>query len=194
MNSVTYQESSIFQRKSSRLHHPEKIIPKSLILELLKAAQWAPSSSNKQPWRYIIFDKSDPEQFKKGLELLYDGNKKWAKNASLLILAVAEAEDEEGKFIPISLHDLGLANENILIRATEAGLVTRPMGGFDKAKTKQFLELPNSLYPLVMIAVGYPGDKNHVDPSIAERENAPRQRKNLSEIAFFGNLDNPIKE
>jgi nitroreductase len=46
---------------------------------LLEAARWAPSSSNEQPWRFIVARKEDKETFAKVLSVLNESNQVWAR-------------------------------------------------------------------------------------------------------------------
>jgi nitroreductase len=54
------------------------------LMSLFEAARWAPSSYNNQPWRFI-YAKRNTESWNKLFDLLYEGNKAWAKNATALV-------------------------------------------------------------------------------------------------------------
>ena len=67
----------------------EKPVPPEVLASLFEAARWAPSSSNEQPWTYIVATRDDTENFAKLVDVLVPGNSIWAKNAPVLALAVA---------------------------------------------------------------------------------------------------------
>jgi nitroreductase len=51
------------------------------------------------------------------------------------------------------------------------------MGGFDKEKLVNNLNVPlNEFEPVVIIAVGYPGDVKKLPENLQQRETAPRIR------------------
>jgi nitroreductase len=52
---------------------------------LFEAARWAPSSSNEQPWHFIVGTKADPSAHDRLVACLKEGNRKWAFRAPVLI-------------------------------------------------------------------------------------------------------------
>lgn len=54
----------------------------------------------------------------------------------------------------IAAYDAGLISMQLMLIAKERGYDTIPMGGFDKAKFAERFELPEHLFPIVLIAVG----------------------------------------
>src|SRR5580658_9961256 len=67
----------------------DKPVDHKVLASLFEAARWAPSSSNEQPWVYLVATKDNPEDFAKMLSVLVEFNAGWAKNAQVLILAVS---------------------------------------------------------------------------------------------------------
>lgn len=51
----------IEKRWSPRAFDPDKRVSHDDLLALLEAARWAPSSSNDQPWRFVVCDKATDE-------------------------------------------------------------------------------------------------------------------------------------
>ena len=45
----------LLTRRSIRKYNPEKTLTKDEILELIRAASYAPSAHNKQPWHFFCF-------------------------------------------------------------------------------------------------------------------------------------------
>lgn len=182
----------IAQRRSSRLMDSQRPIEPWKVQLMLEAARSAPSSNNLQPWRYLIFDERNPEALNKARECLTPGNQKWANHAPLLILAVAEEIRPDGRPNPKALHDLGMANENLILQAIALGLNIRPMGGFDAEKARNYFNIPPGYTPVVMLAVGYPAEDTDGFPAdILEKEHSPRLRLPLSSIAFLTSWDTP---
>jgi nitroreductase len=54
----------------------------------------------------------------------------------------------------IAAYDAGLVSMQLMLIAKERGYDTIPMGGFDKAKFAERFDLPEHLFPIVLIAVG----------------------------------------
>ncbi len=154
---------------------------------LLEAARWAPSSSNEQPWRFIVATKAEPMDYDRLLACLMEGNRKWAFRAPVLMLSVARmAFEEDGRPNRHAFHDVGLATENLLLQAAALGLVAHPMAGFDIEQARADLKIPSGYEPVAMIAVGYPGELSVLPDYLQQRELKPRERKPLTEIAFSG--------
>jgi nitroreductase len=60
------------------------------------------------------------------------------------------------------------------------------MGGFDKAKARESLNIPEGYDPISVIALGYPGSHETLPDALREREIAERTRKPQSEFVFEG--------
>jgi len=179
------------RRRSSRSMDPERPVDAAWVRRLLEAARWAPSSGNGQPWRYIVFDQRVPEALERARACLSPGNQAWARQAPTLILAVAKQTRDDGATNTKAEHDLGLANMCLLLQAVALGLHCRPMGGFDAQAARLAFHIPAGHAPLVMIAVGHPGDVSVLPPDLIEKERGPRRRKPLDDLAFLGEWDAP---
>lgn len=181
----------IIRRKSTRAFSEKPVEPEKL-RSILEAARWAPSSSNIQPWRFIVATKEEPENYERLLGLVVEQNRMWAVKAPVLILSVTklthEAGDRPNKF---ALHDVGLASANMTFQATSLGLAVHQMGGFNVEKARTVLNIPKDFEPVAMIALGYGDTTDFLPQYLRERELAPRVRKDLSELAFDGVWENP---
>jgi nitroreductase len=163
---------------------------------LLEAAQWAPSSNNEQPWRFIVANKADHEaEWSRLLNCLMEGNRAWALRAPVLLLSVASMYFERGgQPNRHAFHDVGLATENLVLQATANGLITHQMAGFDVEKARIELGIPVGYEPVVMIAIGYPGDPALLPERLQERERQPRSRKPIHDRVFMGQWGTSITE
>ncbi|ALD22762.1 nitroreductase family protein [Hymenobacter sp. DG25A] len=185
---TTYPVHELIRKRWSPRSFASYPVAPETMGQLFEAASWAASAMNAQPWRYIYAHHADQETFQKMVDCLLPGNQPWAKNAPVLILALAETQYENGSPNTVALHDLGAANANLLLEATALGLHGHLMGGFDAAKTKAAFNLPDTLQPVVFIALGYLGEAEQLDEPFLSREKAARQRKGINEIAFHEHL------
>jgi nitroreductase len=176
----------LIRERWSPVSFSERSLEPQQILSVLEAARWAPSSFNGQPWSYLIATRERPQEFERLASCLSEGNS-WAKRAPLLILAVAATHfSQTGKPNNHAFHDVGLANENLVLQASALGLVAHQMAGFLPDKARQLYGIPEGQVPLTMIAVGYEGDPNDLPEGLQKRELSPRSRRTLQEQVFSG--------
>ena len=158
-----------------------------MLQSLFEAARWAPSSSNEQPWAYIVATKDDAENFAKLLSVLVPFNVTWAQHAPVLALAVAElAFAKNGTPNRNAQHDVGAASAWLTVEATSRGLFVHQMAGYDHDKARQVFGIPAGWEPIAAIAIGYPGDPDSLPQPLRDREGAPRTRKPISEFVMSG--------
>jgi len=164
----------------------EKPVEPSVLASLFEAARWAPSSSNEQPWAYLVAMKDEKENFAKTLGVLVEFNAGWAKEAPVLMIAVSRLNFQNGTPNRNAFYDTGAATALLSVEATARGLAVHQMAGFDPAKAKQVFEIPEDWEPIAAIAIGYPGDPSSLPQKLHDREVAPRTRKPLSEFVMSG--------
>lgn len=179
----------IRNRWSPRAFADRPIEPDKL-LSLIEAARWAPSSYNYQPWRFIVATKYNPTEYNRLLGTLIEFNQGWAKNAPVLILAVAKLHFDDGKPNRHAFHDVGLALENLVLQATALGLSVHQAAGFDVDKARKEYQIPEEYEPATVVVIGYAGDPQILPDGLREREIAPRMRKPLPELLFTGQWGN----
>lgn len=184
---------TLARRWSPRAVDTSRWVEPHTLQTLLEAARWAPSCNNEQPWRYLVFDGRDPEALEAARSCLVDGNS-WAKRWPLLMLSVAKEHfTYNGKPNRHSQHDVGLASENLVLQATELGLATHQMAGFDANRARELFKIPEGFTPMAMMVVGYPGKSEELPAPLQEREKAPRTRKPIEEWAFAGKWEEPYR-
>lgn len=172
-----------------------RAVERTKILRLLEAARWAPSCFNEQPWRYLVFDGSDPGSLDRARDCLVEGNA-WARKAPVLLLSVAHGFfAKNNKPNRHAQHDVGLASENLVLQAVELGLATHQMAGFDSDRARTEFDIPSECTAMAMIAIGYPyrGSLEDLPEKLRDRDLALRQRKQLGEIAFAGTWGIPYE-
>jgi nitroreductase len=180
----------IRDRRSGRAFTPQPVDDKTLG-SILEAARWAASSSNEQPWSFIVATKENPEEFNRLLHCLVEFNQGWAQHAPLLLLSVARMNSSGGKPNRLALHDVGQAAANLAIQATALGLMVHQMAGFDVQKAREAFAIPDDHEPVAAIAVGYPGDPTSLPEKLREREVAPRVRHPQKEFVFTEKWGSP---
>ena len=172
-------------RRSPRSFDATATISNEALVAILEAARWAPSANNFQPWRFHVGVRGD-EVFNSILDTLISFNQSWANRASALVMVSTVNQNEDGSPRPISGFDAGLAVSQLTFEAHSRGQVAHQMAGFDAAKAAATFELPEAIAPIVVIAIGTQGPAEQLEGVLLERENAPRQRKELSEIVLAG--------
>jgi nitroreductase len=184
---VDHPIHDLLARRWSPRAFDAKPVETQKLLSVLEAMRWSPSSSNEQPWRLVLATKQNPAEFEAMLSCLVEGNQKWAKNAPVLFIAIGAKKfarnDTPNRH---HLHDVGLALSMLAIEAVAQGLVTHYMAGFEVAKARQVLQVPEDYEPITAGVIGYVADVSTLPPDLAERENAPRKRKTLTEFVYTG--------
>jgi len=159
---------------------------------LFEAARWAASSFNEQPWRFLVARREDAAGFERLAGCLVPANA-WAKRAPVLALSVARLHfTRNGKPNRHAFHDVGLASGNLCLQAGALGLAVHMMAGFDADRARADLGIPEGHDPVAMMAIGYRGDPGAAPPELRAREEAPRSRKPLAEVAFGPGWDAPL--
>jgi len=184
---VEFPVHELIQNRWSPRAFSDKAVPQEVLRSLFEAARWAPSSSNEQPWAYIVATKDDAENFEKSLGALVEFNANWARKAPVLVIAVAElAFAKNNTPNRNAQYDVGAASLQLSIEATARGLVVHQMAGFDPETAKETYDIPQGWEPIAAMAIGYPGDASSLPEPLQSREKAPRSRKRIREFVMSG--------
>ncbi len=160
---------------------------KAILPQLFEAARWAPSEYNAQPWRFI-YALPGTEAWDTLFATLAPGNQQWVAHASAMILVLSATQDAKGRSLSTHSFDTGLAVSQLLLQATELGLITHPLAGFDHEQVRKAFEIP-LLYTIeVLIALGEQASHEHSNKSFAKRDARTATRKSINEFAFEGKL------
>jgi len=155
---------------------------------LLEAARWAASSYNEQPWRYMIAQKEQTENFAQLLSCLEPINQKWAKGAPVLMLSFMHtAFTRNQKPNRVAMHDVGAASAELTLEAMRHGVFVHQMGGILLDRIREVYHVPADFDPVAGLALGYPGDVNQLPEPFRKPEQEPRTRKSPTEL-FFSHL------
>lgn len=163
--------------RRSRRAYSDQLVSKENIQSLFEAARWAPSSVNEQPWLYLYATRDQSALWNKIFEALNDSNKIWAQHAPLLIVSLARRNFTRNDRPNLSArYDLGAANAFLSLQAAHLGLNVHQIGGFHPETIKINLNIPDHYEPVVIMAIGYPGDAELLPEHLKLRELAPRER------------------
>ncbi|MBB5056509.1 nitroreductase [Granulicella aggregans] len=165
----------------------DKAVSADDLTKIFTAASWAASSTNEQPWRFLVGRKGD-ETFAKILESLVAFNQTWAGKAPVLVLSAGKKTFSPGPYgggaNDYALHDTGAASATMSLQAMALGLHTHGMGGFDKEKARAHFGIPEDFEIGAVWALGYLGEPDSLSEVLKGRELAERTRKPVGEFVF----------
>lgn len=144
--------NTIFERRSVR-QYIDKPVETEKLQNVLKAAMYAPSAHNKQPWHFIVFDSK--EKISDLRKLHPWGHPMDTAPIVIMVCGDTELEAEKGFYYT----DCAASVENMLLAAKEQGLDTCWMGIFPNVeREKEFakhLYLPSNIKPYALVSLGY---------------------------------------
>lgn len=154
---------TVIKKRRSIRKYKNQTVDKKLIKQIIEAGIEAPSWKNSQTARYhIITSKEILDAFKNNCLPLF--NQENCKDAPVLIVTTfiknrsgferdgtASNELANGW----GCYDLGLHNQNMILKATELGLSTLIMGIRDENKIREMLNIPVEETIVSVIALGY---------------------------------------
>ena len=174
-------------RRSVTIFDPTHALGAGEVSQLLRAAQWAPSGGNTQPWAWFVLPRGT-EGHRALLETLSEGNVPWVPAASAVLVAAAQIAtdpDGNGRDRPLTAaFDTGLSMASLLVEATALGLASHPFGGYNAGELALALGVPDWFQIVCAVAIGVRGDASAATEALREKENRPRTRKPLSSFAF----------
>jgi nitroreductase len=182
----------VFHARWSPRSFADRTVTPALLEKVFEAARWAASSSNEQPWRWVVGLRNTPTH-----DLIFNalvpGNQIWAGKAAALIVGTAHAKyarnDAPNR---VALYDLGAATAYLTLQAAALGLVAHQMGGFDMDAVRKSLQIPDDYVIGSVIALGYQDEPAALEnEKLLQAEETPRPRKPLSEIVYSA-WDKPL--
>jgi len=166
----------IRKRQSVRKFLPDPV-EDDQINTIIEAARLAPSSTNSQPWHFVVV--KDKEMIKEltyavpfGVTLI----NKFMEHAPLVIVGCVKTgiiQKLTGLFGRYNyIIDVSIAMEHMVLVAEELGLGTCWIGWFDEKKAKKLIKTPVGSHIVAMLALGHP----------APGGTHPTTRKDIKEI------------
>ena len=113
---------------------------------LFEAARWAPSSGNTQPWR-MLYAHRDTQHWPLFFGLLVERNQVWCRNAAVLVVFVSRTTQRADTAVLSSRTATTPARlGEPRSQGTLSGLVVHGMAGFDYARAKTTLNIPDDFH------------------------------------------------
>jgi nitroreductase len=177
-----YDIDPVYLNRWSPRSFLDKDVPEDVLWSLFEAARWAPSAFNLQPWRFVIA--RTPEDREKFYPFISEFNLAWCRKAPVLVLVLSQRVSDRGENLSHAF-DTGAAWGFLALEAVRKGLITHPMTGFDMAKARETLGIPDEYAIQALIAIGYQGPREALPDGLREREQ-PSQRRPLSSFVHEG--------
>ena len=151
----------IEETRSFRTFDETRPVEYDTMLQFVDTARLCASAANMQPLKYKICSERDETE-----KILF--HTKWAgflkdtklppDNAHPTGFIVMCHDKSVCDITPISCIDVGIAAQTIMMSATERGYGGCMIGSFDKVKIAELLDLPDSLEPVLLLALGTPDE------------------------------------
>lgn len=172
----------IESRRSIRKYDPNQKVTRTQVEEMIKAAMLAPTWKNSQTARYYcVISEEMMNQVRSECLPAFNANNSADAGALIATAFVKDISGYERTGEPSNelgngwgIYDLGLANENLILKAEEMGLGTLVMGIRDEKKLCELLQIPENETLVSVIAVGYAA----ANPKMPAR-------KTLEDVAVF---------
>mgnify|MGYP000110826957 CR=1 FL=1 len=140
----------ILNRRSIR-KFKNKAVSEEIINNILEAGRLAPTATNQQPWHFVVArNQKEKEAFSFG------GFNKFVNDANFIILGVYKKS--EVIIEKLSLMDVTIALQNMVITAKVQGVGSCWMGAFDENKLRNTLNLPDDCITVGAVAFGLPNE------------------------------------
>jgi nitroreductase len=174
-------ESVIRSRESIR-DYSDKAIEDDKINYVLECARLAPSWTNKQCWQFIVVkDKNIINKLSKACII-----NPWLKDAPVVIVGCGDPKKSGSRNdIDYFVVDISIALENLVLAATDKGLGTCWIGGFNERKVKDILEIPEHIRVVALTPLGYPAEKKRLIGKLAKVVTQSNKRKTLDKIVHI---------
>ena len=147
---------AIFNRRSIRKYTAEKVSNEQIEL-LLKAAMYAPSAVNKQPWEFIVFH--DRQTMQKITEV-HPNASMLLKSTTAILVCWDERRQHDAGYGPV---DCAAATQNILLAAHALGLGAVWVGLYPRQHrmeaVQQIFGLPSDIRGFSIVSLGIPAEK-----------------------------------
>jgi nitroreductase len=152
-------------------------IPDEMLEEILEVARWSGSSTNWQPWTFIVV--RERERLAHMAELV--PNARHVGNAGAVIAVAMPGEKPEWE-----LFDEGRVAERILVaaEALDLGAALGWAFGARRAAVSEFLGVTPPAYVRAMISIGYP-----TEAALAPKSAPGAARKPLSDLVRYERFD-----
>ena len=172
------------EKRRARRALSEKPISDEILGRIMTAATYAPSCFNNQPWRFLVVNRDrELEIVKNNLS----GGNYWAKKAPVIVLVFTKPEldcrlSDKRDY---AFFSVGLAVQNLILQATEEGLIAHPIAGYKPLPLKEAFNVDSQMILLTLVIIGYPGDEAHLNDNHREQEHSARDRKPEEQVILY---------
>ena len=172
---------SVYDTVRSRLtvrEFTDAPVPDEVVQKLLRAAQWAPSSRNLQPWRFIVI--RDADTLRRIADIASSG--RFIADAPMAIAIAMDNADRPDL-------DTGRALQQMELVGWEEGLGTCFVGlrvASQNRRVKELLGIPDDMELVTVLPFGYRSNE-------ARGNMGRKNRKPLSEIAHSEKFGQPYE-
>jgi nitroreductase len=184
------------QRSARRFS--DQPVSDATIRTVLRAATWAPSAGNRQPWRFVVV--RDPERklrigqwYDEGSRIAYgdrprnpDQPATFSDVPALVLVCIDAVSTNPGPgsefYRGASIYP---AMQNLMLAALSQGLASRPttIHRHREAEIKRYLDMPEGVDIAAIVLLGYPGEGEHF---------GGKRRKPVREVAFDNTWSTPL--
>jgi nitroreductase len=146
----------ILKRRSIR-KYKEKEIEEEILKKIIEAGMYAPSSSNKRPWFFILI--KNKEILKKIADFHPYGKMLYQAPCAILVCGNKNLQNLEG-YLAL---DCAAATQNILLSALSFGIGSCWIAVYPREERinfiKNLLNLEKNLLPISLVSLGYPAEE-----------------------------------
>lgn len=163
-------KDAVRERHSVR-SYLKKRVGKEKLRIILEAARLAPSSGNRQDWKFIVV------RDKKTRQRLADATagQEFIEEAPVVIIAVSTNPSHIMRCeVPSYAVDIAIAVDHMILQAVELGLGSCWIGAFYQDKVKEILDIPEDCKVVTLLPLGYPAGQGK-----------PKTRKKIEEVVSY---------
>lgn len=151
-------------RRSIRSYREEPVA-KDLVIDLIKAAETAPSAGNLRARKYVVVTNI---QMRKALEVAAYGQSQVGA-APLLVVICADVPRSSRRYGDrgslYSIQDAAVAAMCLLLAAHDLGIGACWNGAFDDSIVRDALNLTEDVLPVAILSIGWPAESPHAPPA-----------------------------
>jgi nitroreductase len=147
--------AAIYGRRSVREFTPEAVLEEQ-VREVLRAASWAPSGLNNQPWRFVVVRNA-------AVKAQVAAQTRYGRIIEAAPVIIAVFIDSEAMYNAVKDHQaMGACLQNMLLAAHAMGLGAVWLGEILKsaAAVRDILGLPTRYELMAVVALGHPARRD----------------------------------
>jgi nitroreductase len=159
----------LVQKRYSVRSYEDRPVEDEKLKQILEAARLAPTGANRQPFQLIVVHTTGKQE-----ELRPIYNRNWFVQAPVIICACATTSEGQPYREAGAYRNVAIVVDHMILAATDLGLGTCWIGAYDAGAARKILGIPDDVYPVVFVAVGY-----------AKDQPKPKDRKPIEELVRY---------